>query len=286
MQRSISFEIFRYAVILSIVAISLVPTLWMLSMAFKPIAEWSATGADLTWWPRNPTLDNFRFIFGQSSTELIVALERTAGRPIFASLLAATLGTLIAMTAGTAAAYGLSRFGRGGNLPLALIQLRLFPPMAVMIPVMIMWSFLGLIDNWFGLSLIYGIVTLPFAFWLMKTFFDDMPREIEDAALVEGCTRWRVFVRITLPMMRPALASSALFVFILNWSDYLIALLLTTRDWATIPVYMASLSSSMTGQLYGAKAALGAIAVVPPIIMGIAIQKHLVRGLTFGALKE
>lgn len=286
MNRSISFEIFRYAVILGIVAISLVPTLWMISMAFKPIAEWSATGADLTWWPRDPTFDNFRFIFGQSSTELIVALERTAGRPILSSLVTATLGTLIAMTAGTAGAYGLSRFGQGGNLPLALIQLRLFPPMAVMIPLMIMWSFLGLIDNWFGLSLIYGIVTLPFAFWLMKTFFDEMPREIEDAALVEGCTRWRVFLRITLPMMRPALASSALFVFILNWSDYLIALLLTTRDWATIPVYMASLSSSMTGQLYGAKAALGVIAAVPPIIMGIAIQKHLVRGLTFGALKE
>ncbi len=205
MQRSVAFEVFRYVVILALVAVSLVPTAWMLSMAFKPIAEWSATGADLTWWPRNPTLDNFRFIFGQSSTDLIVALERTAARPILSSLIAATLGTLIAMTAGTAAAYGLSRFGAGGNLPLALIQLHLFPPMAVMIPVMIMWSFLGLIDNWFGLALIYGIVTLPFAFWLMKTFFDDMPREIEDAALVEGCSRWRVFTRVTLPMMRPAL---------------------------------------------------------------------------------
>lgn len=286
MTPSTPYQLLRYALILSFVAISLVPTLWMLSMAFKPIAEWSASGADLTWWPQNPTLDNFRFIFGESSTELIVALERTAGRPILASLLAATFGTLIAVGAGTSAAYGLSRFGSGKNLPLALIQLRLFPPMAVMIPVMIMWSFFGLIDNWMGLALIYGIVTLPFAFWLMKTFFDEMPREIEDAALVEGCTRWRVFLKITLPMMRPALASSALFVFILNWSDYLIALLLTTRDWVTIPVYMASLSSSMTGQLYGAKAALGLIAAVPPVIMGIAIQKHLVRGLTFGALKE
>jgi multiple sugar transport system permease protein len=190
------------------------------------------------------------------------------------------------MTAGTAAAYGLSRYGAGQNLPLALIQLRLFPPMAVMIPVMIMWAFLGLIDTWWGLALIYGIVTLPFAFWLMKTFFDDMPREIEEAALVEGCSRLRVFTRITLPMMRAPLASSALFVFILNWSDYLIALLLTTREWVTIPVYMASLSSSMTGQLYGAKAALGLIAAIPPVIMGIAIQRHLVRGLTFGALKQ
>ncbi|TMV15269.1 carbohydrate ABC transporter permease [Arenibacterium halophilum] len=286
MNRSLSFDIFRYAAILTFLAISLIPTVWMISMAFKPIAEWQASGADLTWWPNNPTLDNFRFIFGESGSELIVALERTAGRPILASLLAASFGTLIAMGAGTAAAYGLSRFGYGGNLPLALIQLRLFPPMAVMIPVMIMWAFLGLIDTWYGLALIYGIVTLPFAFWLMKTFFDDMPREIEDAALVEGCSRWRVFLRITLPMMRPALASSALFVFILNWSDYLIALLLTTRDWVTIPVYMASLSSSMTGQLYGAKAALGLIAAVPPVIMGIAIQKQLVRGLTFGALKE
>jgi multiple sugar transport system permease protein len=286
MTRSPAFEAFRYSVILIAAAITLVPIVWMASMAFKPVAEWQATGAALTWFPKAPTLDNFRFIFGESGSNLIVALDRTAAKPILSSLLSATVGTMIAMGAGTAAAYGLSRFGAGGNLPLALIQLRLFPPMAVMIPVMIMWSFLGVMDTWWGLALIYGIVTLPFAFWLMKTFFDDMPREIEEAALVEGCSRLRVFTRITLPMMRAPLASAALFVFILNWSDYLIALLLTTREWVTIPVYMASLSSSMTGQLYGAKAALGLIAAVPPVILGILIQKHLVRGLTFGALKQ
>jgi multiple sugar transport system permease protein len=286
MNRSIPYEVFRYGAIFAAMAVTLIPILWMASMAFKPIAEWSSTGAELTWWPQHPTLANFRFIFGESTTNLIVALERTATKPIIASLLSATFGTAIAMSAGTAAAYGLSRFGSGQNLPLALIQLRLFPPMAVMIPVMIMWSFLNFNDTWWGLALIYGIVTLPFAFWLMKTFFDDMPREIEEAALVEGCSRLRVFLRITLPMMRAPLASATLFVFILNWSDYLIALLLTNREWATIPVYMTSLSSSMTGQLYGAKAALGLIAAVPPVIMGIAIQRHLVRGLTFGALKQ
>ncbi len=286
MTRSPLIELLRYAAILLAVAITLVPILWMVSIAFKPVAEWQAAGADLTWIPRDPTLENFRYLFGRSDSALIVALERTATRPILASILAASFGTLIAMTAGTAAAYGLSRFGAGANLPLALIQLRLFPPMAVMIPVMIMWAFLSLMDTWWGLALIYGIVTLPFAFWLMKTFFDDMPREIEEAALVEGCTRLRVFLKVTLPMMRAPLASATLFVFILNWSDYLVALLLTTRQWATIPVYMASLSSSMTGQLYGAKAALGLIAAVPPVILGILIQRHLVRGLTFGALKQ
>lgn len=164
--------------------------------------------------------------------------------------------------------------------------MRLFPPLAVLIPVMIMWAFLGMIDTWWGLSLIYGIVTLPFAFWLMMTFFDEVPREIEEAALVEGCSPWRVFYRVTLPMVKAALATTILFVFILNWSDYVIALLLTRKDWVTIPVYMNALTSAMTGQMYGAKAALGLIAVIPPVILGIVIQKHLVRGLTFGALKQ
>ena len=286
MTRALAFEVLRYLILVTAIAVALVPILWMASMAFKPIPEWQATGAALTWIPKAPTLDNFRYIFGTSSNELIATLDRTAVKPILASFLAAGLGTVIAMTAGTSAAYGLSRFGSGSNLPLALVQLRLFPPMAVMTPVMIMWAFLNFTDTWWGLALVYGIVTLPFAFWLMKTFFDDMPKEIEEAALVEGCSRARVFWRITLPMMRAPLASAALFVFILNWSDYLIALLLTTREWVTIPVYMASLSSSMTGQLYGAKAALGLIAAVPPVVLGVLIQKHLVRGLTFGALKQ
>jgi multiple sugar transport system permease protein len=286
MRPSLSFQIFRVLAIALALVFVLIPVLWMISMAFKPIEEWTATGNALTWWPKNPTLDNFRYLFGESKTALIATLERTAGRPILASLITSVFGTLIAMSVGTSAAYGVSRFGSGKNLPLALIQLRLFPPLAIMIPLMVMWTFLGLVVTWYGLSLVYGIVTLPFAFWLMKTYFDDMPIEIEEAALVEGCSRFRVLTRVTLPMMIGPLASSALLIFIFNWSDYLIALMLTTRDWVTIPVYMASLSSSMTGQLYGAKAALGIIAAVPPVVLGILIQKHLVRGLTFGALKQ
>ena len=276
----------HYVLLFLAVAFALTPIVWMATMAFKPVGEWTEAGRALHWWPRHPTLDNFRFIFGQSSNGLLVSLDSTALPPIVASVVAATVGTAIAMVCGTFAAYGVSRFKAGGNLPLALLQLRVFPPMAVMIPVMIMWSFLGLVDTWYGLALIYGIVTLPFAFWLMKTFFDEMPRELEEAALVEGCSRFRVFRRITLPMMMAPFASAALLVFIFNWSDYLIALLLTTKEWRTLPVYMASLSSSMTGPLYGAKAALGLIAAVPPVVLGLAIQRYLVRGLTFGALKQ
>ncbi len=286
MGRANAFAVMRYVLVLLAAAIALIPIVWMFTMAFKPVPEWTDAGVNLHVLPHHWTLDNFRFIFGESNNKLIVALDATAGRPILSSLLSATIGTIIAMGCGTLAAYGVSRFKAGGNLPLALLQLRIFPPMAVMIPVMIMWTFFGLIDTWFGLALIYGIVTLPFGFWLMKTFFDEMPRELEEAALVEGCTRMRVFRRVTLPMLLAPLGSATLLVFIFNWSDYLIALLLTTKEWRTIPVYMSALSTSMTGQLYGAKAALGLIAAVPPVIFGLAIQRFLVRGLTMGALKQ
>ena len=286
MPKPIHSYIWRYALILVAVGLALLPVAWMATMAFKPHTEWATSAADLHWWPHEETWSNFEFIFTGQTDAVNITHERTAGRPIMSSLITAMLGTLIAVVAGTFGAYAVSRFKVGGNLPIGVLQLRLFPPMAVMIPVMIMWVFLGAMDSWWGLSLIYGIVTLPFAFWLMKTFFDEVPREIEEAALVEGCSWFRVFWKVTLPMVKAAIASTALFVFILNWSDYVIALLLTRKDWVTIPVYMNSLSNVMSGQMYGAKAALGLIAALPPVVFGIAIQKYLVRGLTFGALKQ
>ena len=280
------YEGLRYLAILLAIVIALIPIAWMATMAFKPVAEWTTAIADVTWLPKNPTLGNFEYIFTGETEEVIVTLDRIAIRPILSSLLIASFGTLIAVFAGTLGAYGVSRFAVGRNLPLGVLQLRLFPPIAVVIPVMVMWTFLGMVDTWWGLALIYGIVTLPFAFWLMMTFFDEVPLEIEEAALVEGCSHWRVFYRVTLPMVKAPLATTCLFVFILNWSDYLIALLLTRKDWVTIPVYMSELSVAMTGPMYGAKAALGLVAAIPPVVLGIIIQKHLVRGLTFGALKQ
>jgi multiple sugar transport system permease protein len=280
------FNVVRYLLILLAAAITLVPAVWMATMAFKPMPEWTSGLDQLSWLPKDPTIDNFRLIFTGHSDGLVVSFDRTATAPILASLLCATLGTAISVVAGTMAAFGVSRYRVGTNLPLAILQLRLFPPLAVMIPVMMMWATLGLMDTWWGLSLIYGIVTLPFSFWLMKTFFDDVPLELEQAALVEGCTPWRVFHKITLPLLRAPLAATILFVFILNWSDYAIALLLTRKDWITIPVFMNSLSTAMSGQMYGAKAALGLVAAVPPVVLGFLIQKHLVRGLTLGALKQ
>jgi multiple sugar transport system permease protein len=279
-------ELGRYILVFLAIVFALVPIVWMVSMAFKPPTEWNVASSDLTWFPIRPTLANFEFIFTAEYPGLNVSIARTAESPIFASLLTASLGTILAVVVGTFAAYAVSRFKLLEPIGLTVLQLRLFPPLAVMVPLMVMWTYLDLIDTWYGLALIYGIMTIPFSYWLMKTFFDEVPIEIEEAAMVEGCSHWRVFYRVTLPMVRAPLATTALFVFILNWSDYAVALFLTSKDWITIPVYMNSLSSAMTGHMFGAKAALGMIAAVPPIIFGLIIQRDLVRGLTFGALKQ
>jgi multiple sugar transport system permease protein len=275
----------RYALLIVASAVVIYPLLWMTTMAFKPYAEWT-TGSGMTWFPRNPTLQNFEFIFHGHAEGLPFSVDRAIVEPLIASLVTSTLGTLLAVVAGTLGSYAVVRFDALPSLPLSVLQLRLFPPLAVTIPVMVMWAFIDAIDTWWGLSLIYGIVTLPFAFWLMKTFFDEVPVEIEDAARVAGCSHWRVFHKITLPIVKHGLATCALFVFILNWSDYLLALLLTQKEWVTLPVYMSSLTSALGGQMYGMKAALGLIEAIPPVLFGLLIQKHLVRGLTFGALKQ
>lgn len=285
MKASPSTMALRYFFVLLASAVVIYPLLWMVTMAFKPYPEWT-TVAGLTWFPKEPTLQNFEFIFYGRAEGLVVSLDRTIVGPLMASIITSVCGTLLAVVAGTLSSYAVVRFGLAQSLPLSVLQLRLFPPLAVMIPVMVMWAFIGAVDTWWGLSLIYGIVTLPFAFWLMKTFFEEVPVEIEDAARVSGCSYWRVFYRITLPIVKPGLATCALFVFILNWSDYLLALLLTQKEWVTLPVYMATLTSAMGGQMYGMKAALGVIAAIPPVVFGLMIQKHLVRGLTFGALKQ
>lgn len=286
MKTSMTRHVVRYALLVLAVFFVAYPLYWMFTMAFKPYPEWTTVGDQLTWWPRNPTFQNFEFLIYGHAEGLVVSLDKTIFQPFMASLVTSTIGTLIAVVCGTLASYAVVRFKVGAGLPLQVLQLRLFPPLAVMIPVMVMWAFLGAVDTWWGLSLIYGIVTLPFAFWLMKTFFDEVPLEIEEAARVDGCSHWRVFWRITLPIVKPGLATCALFVFILNWSDYLLALLLTQKIWVTLPVYMATLTSAMGGQMYGMKAALGLVAALPPVVFGLLIQKHLVRGLTFGALKQ
>ena len=162
----------------------------------------------------------------------------------------------------------------------------MFPPAAVVIPLYFMFVYLKLWNTLEGLIIIYGAVTFPFVVWLMRSFFQDVPREISEAAIVDGCTQWGAFFKAVLPQVKGGLAATALFVFILNWSDFLIVLVMTQDKWATAPLFLSTMSGGSGGQEYGHQAALAVLLILPPAILGLSIQKYLVRGLTFGAIKR
>ena len=259
-------------------------------MAFKPATEWTPTSGKIYWVPDEPTLDNFRRIFGGTpggSESFLVSTPINATDSIVNSLVTSIFGSLLALIVGTFTAYGISRYRAGGKmLGFSILQLRMFPPIAVIIPILFLWTYLHLFDTRLGLILIYGAVTFPFVVWLMKSFFDEVPREISEAAIVDGCTQFGAFRKSVLPLVKGGLATTALFVFILNWSDFLIALVLAGNNVVTAPVFLSQINSAATGQEFGSRAALGVILITPPLLLSILIQKHLVRGLTFGAIKR
>ena len=270
-------------------AIFAFPLYWTVSMSFKPRPEWNPPGK-VFWLPQDATLRNYTDILGLRTGEESVfatARSRSALGPLKNSIVTATAGTVLALVIGIFTAYGIARFRAGGRqLPFQILQLRMFPPIAIIIPLLFMWVQLDLWNTWRGLIILYGAVTFPFVVWLMRSFFQEVPREISEAAIVDGCTQWGAFFKAVLPQVKGGLASTALFVFILNWSDFLIAKVMTQDTGNTAPVYLQSLQGGASGNEYGLQAALAMVLILPPAIFGLAIQRYLVRGLTFGAIKR
>jgi multiple sugar transport system permease protein len=162
----------------------------------------------------------------------------------------------------------------------------MFPPAALAVPFVIVFSTVGLIDTYLGLIAIYTAITLPFSTWMLKSFVEDLPRELEEAAMLDGLTRLQAHLQVTIPLIRGGLVSTFLFIFILNWSEFLFALVLSYTNVITIPVQLAKYVTATAGTLYGVQAALAVLAMLPLVLAGFAIQKHLARGMTFGAIKR
>jgi multiple sugar transport system permease protein len=264
------------------------PLYWTVTMSFKPKPEWNPPGK-VYWAPQDWTVDNYTDILGLKSEagQFATQRSRSALTPLRNTLLAATLGTVLALAVGLFTAYGIARFRAGGRmLPFQILQLRMFPPIAVIIPLLFMFVEIKLWNTLPGLFILYGAVTFPFVVWLMRSFFQEVPREVAEAAMVDGCTQWGAFFKAVLPQVKGGLAATALFVFILNWSDFLIALVMTQDTWETAPVYLQGLQGGALGVEYGRQAALAMLLIIPPAVFGLAIQRYLVRGLTFGAIKR
>ena len=284
----------RRVAVLAAMAIAFFPIFWLVSTSLKPHEEW--TSSPPVWVTSQPTLQNYRIVFFPEAARRFAAHEAgsldykvsgSAWKAFGDSTLIATLATFFSVVFGTLAAYSIARYRTGGdNYPFQFLTIRMFPPIAVVVPMVVLFSILKLTDTYAGMVIAYTAFTLPFSIWMIRSFIEEVPIELEGAAMVHGMTPMRAFLTITVPLIKGGVLATALFVFILNWSEFLFALTLTSGHVVTVTVQVANYVSASSGKLYGVQAAMGTISTIPVILFGYLIQRHLVRGLSFGAIKR
>lgn len=203
------------------------------------------------------------------------------------SLIISITTTLLTIILGTLAAYGFSRFKvKGeGNWLFFILSTRMLPPVIVVIPIFLMYRTVGLNDSHFGLILLYTAFNVSFAVWVLKGFIDEIPREYEEAAMVDGYTRWETFRKVVLPQSVTGIAATAVFVFIFSWNEYAFAFLLTRNTAQTVPAWLPY-QMGVLGYDWGAAAAGSVLFLLPAMILTILLRKHLVRGISFGAVRK
>ena len=251
----------------------LAPVLWMLITAVKPPGEW--LNEPPVFIPSELHWANF--------TD---ALFKWGGlKGLTDSLIVASLSTALSLLLGVPAAYAIGRYQTGGdNLSFTVLSILFMPPVAVAIPMYLFWSALGLIDSYTALILQYMVFNIPFLTWVLKGFFEDIPRDMENSAMVNGATRWRAFWEIAVPLARPAILAVSLLAFIFSWNEFFFALILTRANVTTLPFILPVL---MEGHdvLWGDIAAIATLGALPVVLLAFALQKYLVRGLSFGTLR-
>jgi len=204
------------------------------------------------------------------------------------SLIVVAIATAITIVIGTPAAYAFSRlkFKRADTLSSTILSMRFMPPIAVAIPLFIMMKYVGLTDSYLGLILPYVAFSLPLVVWILIGFFDEIPREIDEAAMIDGATHFRILWRVMLPIIRPGLLTAALFGALFIWNEFLVALyVIDSRGLQTISLGAATLVSAQRPIDWNIAAAVGVVTVIPILFFSLFVQRYIVRGLTAGAVK-
>ena len=206
-------------------------------------------------------------------------------KTVLNSLILATVSTFFAMILGTIAAYSLVRFKTGGeNLAVWIISQRMMPPVAIVFPVFLLYVFFGWVDTFFGLILLYTAFNLPYVIWMMRGYIEDIPLELEESALVDGCSRWAVLWKVVMPMARSGLFATAVFTFVFAWNEFLFALVLTRTE---VTTYTVQVTHYFGGQsnFWAKIAAMSVLGTIPVFIAVATMQRYLVRGISMGAVK-
>ncbi|MGA8962570.1 MAG: carbohydrate ABC transporter permease, partial [Pseudolabrys sp.] len=266
----------RYMILSIWAIISFFPIYWMVSTSFKPSTQWFSWPP--IYFPDPATLSNYMNVWFGAEEYDQAQYAISSQKPLVSlwnSTVIAFSSTFLSVAFGSVLAYGVSRYRILSEARMfQLLMLRMIPPIVVVAPLSLYYSALGLLDTRIGLIMVYFLTTLPYAVWMTKSFIDEVPREVEQAAEILGASRWRTVFEIVLPLIRSGLVATFLFILILTWSEYLLALIITKTQVSTLPIELSKYQGSTEGRVYGRQAALAVGITIPLMIVGIIIRKH------------
>jgi multiple sugar transport system permease protein len=272
----------QYAALALVAAVFTFPLFWLVLGIFKRNIEHRARPPVLI--PQDPlgaAADTMRFAL----EGLPVPLERV----FMNSVVVASATALVSLAVGITAAYSFARFRTGGaSLPFFILTLRMAPPIAVALPFFLVFRQLGLLDSQLGLVIAYTSFNMPLVIWLLRSFFREMDPSLEEAALVDGASRWQALRHIALPLAAPAIVSTGLLAFIFSWNEFFFATLLTFSEGRTVPAMLPLFlpRSISAAQPLGASFFVAALSAVPMVILALVLQRYLITGLSLGTAKE
>lgn len=262
----------RYLGAIAVTTVFLFPIYWLFAISFKTPDEIFASPP--VWLPGSIQFANYEVLFRDGDALTVLN-----------SLIIASVSTVFAMVLGTMCAYSIARFRTGGNLFSDwILSNRMVPPIVIVFPVFLLFVKLGLVDSFVGLILLYTAFNLPYVIWMMRGYIQDIPLELEESALVDGCTRFEVFRKVVWPMARSGLFATAVFTFVFAWNEFLFALVLTRHEATTYTVQVTHYFGGQSN-FWAKIAAMSVLGSLPIFVAVTLLQRFLVRGLSMGAVK-
>jgi multiple sugar transport system permease protein len=272
-----------YALLTTGLIVAVIPVAWTVLTSLKPGPQTFALPPVFAFMP---TLESYLALFGRRGDLGYRVADINFWFYMKNSMVAALGSTLLTLILSSLAAYGLSRFYFRGKrfITFAILSTRMLPPIGAVVPLFLVMHQMNLLDTHIGLILVYTAFNIPLAVWMLRGFMDELPKELDEAALIDGCSRLGVATRIIMPLIGPGLGATAVFSFLLCWNDFAIAFVLTSRAATTLPVIVLSFIVE-EGVMWGQMTAAVTCAMLPAVVLLVLAQRHMVKGLTLGAVK-
>jgi len=278
-------QILLYGMVALLVFAILAPFVWMIISSISPQGE--LTQKPPHWIPEHPSVERYQaLILGPAAGQALPVATAKFMSALVSSLIVSLATTLICIVAGSAAAYAFVRFPIPGknHFMFGILGAQMLPVIVTIIPLYLLMQTLQLMDTWRGLILLYSGFMLPTVIWIMYSYFQTVPRELEEAAMIDGCSRVETLLKVVIPLSGPGLVAVSAFTFLSSWNEFFMALIFSATHAKTITVVVTEFSTQF-GIDYGLMATGGIIGSIPPLLLAFVLQRYIVAGLTSGALK-